>query len=249
MRVLIADDEVHIIDELKYIISSYDPEISIDSCVSGTEALNMIRQKEPDMAFLDIEMPKLNGLELGNILKEMKKSIYIVYVTAYDQFAVEAYKTGARGYVLKPFADDEIKEQLTQAEQYIMERNILQGGEAAPGKRREYKSHIAGCLNERTYIIDVNDVNLAYASNRKVFIKTRDATYDFSKSLYALESMLNPNMFMRCHRNFIVNISKVSEIVSWFNSTYKLILNDQDKTEVPISRNYIEAFRKKLGMR
>ncbi len=115
MRVLITDDEEHVILELEYILQQI-PEVEVlKSCFSGDEALESISRLKPDVVFLDIEMPGLSGIQLGHFLKSTKKPPYIIYVTAHEKFAVEAFKVGARGYVLKPFSEDDIREQIRLA--------------------------------------------------------------------------------------------------------------------------------------
>ena len=122
IKVLIADDEPHVCKELEYIIGMDDELKIIKICHNGADALEQISKLQPNLVFLDIEMPGLNGIQLGYYLKNMKQQPYLIFVTAYGKFAVEAFKVGAKGYVLKPFSEDEVREQIRQAVDFINDR-------------------------------------------------------------------------------------------------------------------------------
>lgn len=251
VKILIADDERHICQELNYIINNFDSDVKVKSASSGTEALSIIQKDNPEIIFLDINMPGINGIDLAQIIKEMNKQPYIVYITAYDQYAVDAFKVGAKGYILKPFLDKEIIEHLQQALNYIKVKGAEEVNASPIEKIKEktyYLHHLAGIINGKTYIVNVNDIRFVYANNRSVYFNTKNTEYLLQNTLSYIESKLNPEQFVRCHRNFIVNINQVRELVPWFNSTYIFVLNDDKKTEIPISRSYKDQIKQLFGM-
>jgi Response regulator of the LytR/AlgR family len=235
-KVLIADDEHHVCEELKYIIAREEDIEIAKICNTGAEALAQISRLQPEIVFLDIEMPGLNGIQLGYYLKNLRQQPYIIYVTAYGKFAVEAFKVGAKGYILKPFAEEEVREQIRQALEYIdLRAQNKNKGEVIP------KTKLSVNNNGKFMLIDQHDIVLAYANDRSVYVRTNGKNFLVSHSLSELEAYLKPEVFFRCHRNYIINITKVREVIPWFNSTY--ILEMEDATQVPVSRTNVKYIK------
>lgn len=245
VKVLLADDEDHICKELEYVLSQEANVEIVAICNDGDETLQSITQLKPDIVFLDIDMPGINGIKLGQYLKDFRHPTYIIYVTAYDKFAVEAFKVGAKGYILKPFAYEEVLEQLHAAIAYLEELQHSQTTKEPPPTRM---LHIVGSADGKMYMFNQNDLLMLYAKDRSVFLRAKGKDYFSQKSLSELEGRLNPDLFFRCHRNYIVNLQKIKEIVPWFNSTYLLILDDNTKIEVPVSRSFIRRFKELAGL-
>jgi len=245
VRILIADDEVHVCNDLEYIVTKHIPQADISICFNGTEVIKSLSSFIPDLVFLDIEMPGLNGMEIGGLFKNIKTLPHLVYVTAYEQFAVEAVNIGAKGYVLKPFYDSEIIAHLDKALHDLQKK----GAQTAPTVPQEERSHIVASLGSHKYVLRVQDIVAISSIKRQVFVHTDDKDYTYQESLSTLESVFSPKQFFRCHRSYLVNIGWVREIKAWSNGTYVLVLSDRRKTEIPVSRNYVESFRKAFGMR
>lgn len=247
LKVLIADDEEHIRMELQYILKQI-PELEIISmCTSGDEALDAIMEKSPDIVFLDINMPMLNGIKLGYYLKKVKEPPYIIYITAHEEHAVDAFKVGARAYILKPFADSEIMEQVYTAKTYMEERKLL----------KRYDRHknsnntpviVSGEVDGRIYPVDEKDIKLVYTEDRKVHLLTDNHDLLTHYTLTQLEMKLSSNMFFRCHRQYLVNLYKIKEIHPWFKGTYILIIDHPERIEVPVSRGAVKEFKKRAGI-
>jgi len=240
VRVLITDDEEHVIIELEYILSQIHEVEVLKSCFSGDEALESISRLKPDVVFLDIEMPGLSGIQLGHFLKSTKNPPYIIYVTAHEKFAVEAFKVGARGYVLKPFSEDDIREQIRLAADNIAETERTLS--PATSKKVAQLPKVGVEINGRFTLLDQQDIMMAYANDRLVFFRVEEKDYISQFSLSELENRFQRDMFFRCHRNYIVNLYKVKEVVPWFNNTYMLLMND-NKTQVPVSRSQRTAIK------
>ncbi len=244
MRILVADDEKHICEELEYILKQYDDFQIVASCSAGDEALDSICRLQPDIVFLDIAMPGLDGIKLGHYLKNLKKSPYIIYITAYDEHAVEAFKVGAKGYVLKPFTEEEIKENLENALKHLNKETVVQS--APPESSCREFTRISAELNGKFLLLDQEDILMIYAENRSVYIRCEN-NFRSNFSLTELEKKLNPNMFFRCHRNYIINLYRIKEVAPWFNNTYLLRMDDET-TEVPVSRTKVKELKVIIGM-
>jgi DNA-binding LytR/AlgR family response regulator len=236
VKVLIADDEAYICKELEYIISKNNDLKIVKICHNGSEALEQISKLQPEIVFLDIEMPGLNGIQLGYYLKSMKRQPYLIFVTAYGGFAVDAFKVGAKGYVLKPFSEEDVEEQVRQAIEYLERQNPL------PCRWRDIpKTKIPVQDNGKFRLLDQQDILVAYANDRAVFVRSGGTDFLVDFSLSELEGHLQATMFVRCHRNYIVNVNKVKELIPWFNSTYMLAM--EDGTNVPVSRAHVKMIR------
>lgn len=235
-KVLIADDEPHVCKELEYIIGRENELKIVKVCHNGTEALEQISKLQPDLVFLDIEMPGLSGIQLGYYLKSMKRQPYLIFVTAYGEFALDAFKVGAKGYILKPFSEEDVQEQIRLATEYL-ERQT-----PAPAKGHEIpKTKIPVQDKGKFMLIDQQNILLAYANDRAVYVHADGMAFMVDFSLSELECHLQKSMFIRCHRNHIVNITKVKEIVPWFNSTYLLVM--EGGINVPVSRAHVKMIR------
>jgi DNA-binding LytR/AlgR family response regulator len=224
LKVLIADDEEHTRIEIQYIIENI-PDLEIVSvCASGDEVMDVIIDKSPEMMFLDIDMPGLNGIKLGNYLKKIKNPPYIVYVTAHEKYAVDAFKVGAKAYILKPFADSEIIEQVSDAKLYIEEQRILVEHNGTKDVKKD-SVIISGELDNKIYPVNEKDIKLVYSKNREVYLLTDKNTLLTHYTLSELENKLSSDLFIRCHRQYLVNMYKIKEINPWFKGTYLIIMD------------------------
>ena len=242
-NVLIADDEDHICRELQYIIEKDGRLDVLSVCNTGREALEDICRLQPAIAFLDIDMPGMNGIELGNCLRQVKKPPYLVYVTAYGQYAVHAFKVGARGYVLKPFLERDISDQIDAALESLQEKQGIQqkdGVEKFVASNRINK--IAVELDGKYGLLDQQEILMAYAQKRLVYLRAHEQTYTTKYSLSELEGKLNRDLFLRCHRNYIINLNRVKEVLPWFHSTFLLVMDD-GQTQIPVSRAHVAKLK------
>lgn len=248
---LIADDEEHVCMELQYMLAKFPDIEVVKICSDGDAALEAIIALKPDIVFLDIAMPGLNGIQLGQVLRTTGHTPYITYVTAYENHAVDAFKVGAKGYILKPFSQGDIEEQINRSRNYF--QNLKRAGaEPLPDRVQAIQQgakadlpYVAVESNGKYILVAQSDIVLAYANDREVFLRTGEKEYPCSHSLSELEQSLQPLNFFRCHRNYIVNIHHIKEIQPWFHGTYQLILADNLAT-VPVSRSKVKEFRGKF---
>jgi len=249
IRTLIVDDEYPARQELRYLLGEI-PEIEVvGEAATASEALALIRAVDYSLLFLDIEMPGLSGLELAKEINALPRPPYIVFVTAYDEYALKAFEVNAVDYLLKPIEAKRLKKAIDKVKKLIQENGLNRGEEKiAPMREGGKLDRIPAEKGGKTVLIGEQDIIFAFTEQDYVYLKTFQDKYFTRFTLKELEARLNPTVFFRCHRCFIVNLQKVREIVPFFNGTYTLVVDDKDKSEVPVSRAQAKKLRKILGL-
>lgn len=253
IRCVIIEDEIPAAEELKYLISQNDNFIVEDMAYNGESGFELINRTHPDVVFMDINMPVQNGVELAKKVKEMDNTIIIVFVTAYDEHAVKAFELNALDYILKPV--DDIRLQLTLDRVQKKWRLKNSPKDELPEmisqiiSKLETKEHackkIPCELRGKIVLVDLRDIYFCYIEGEKTYIKTKKECYLTGYTLNQIEKKSN---FFRAHRSYLVNLDNVKELFSWFNGTYKLVMNDVEDSEVPISRNNVKRLKELLGI-
>ena len=242
--VLIADDEEHVHLEIEHLIAEIPWVKEIYFANNGIDALAAITEKQPKVVFLDIDMPGLDGIKLGQVISKMLNPPYIMYVTAYDKYALDAFKVNAVAYLLKPIDSVEFKSKIRHLEKSIFgeEETILESNDDNYAKKINCK------VDDGYVFFEQKDIVLAYAKDRKVFLHSKGKIENYGGTLSSLEKKLDSKHFMRCHRNFIVNIDYLEEVSSWFNGTYILKVKGIEDLNVIVSRNYLKTFKKRMSL-
>ncbi|SFD15037.1 two component transcriptional regulator, LytTR family [Bacillus sp. 491mf] len=243
MRILVVDDEMLARDELKYLLYRTKEVDIIDEADSVEEALEKLMESKPDLVFLDIQLSDDNGFEIANILKKMKQPPAIVFATAYDQYAIQAFEVDALDYILKPFDEERIVQTIKKFKKRKQHEMEEKQEVHAPDVSSRMKK-LALSIDESIVLVNIEDIVYAGLLDGKVIVKTICDTYATHDTLVILEKRLPQMNFLRVHRSFIVNINHISEIQPWFNSTYNLIMKDDSK--VPVSRTYAKELKKQL---
>ncbi|HOV80410.1 MAG TPA: LytTR family DNA-binding domain-containing protein [Bacillota bacterium] len=262
LKVLIVDDEYPARQELRYALSNFDNVEIVGEAANAQEALALIKALDYQILFLDISMPGMSGLELGAAIQELPRRPYIIFVTAYDEYAVSAFEVNAVDYILKPVEPKRLKKAIDKVIKLTQEtsfaESLVDSREDQVSREREAKSpgqfhsqikidRITAEKQGKTFLVRESDIFYAFTEQDYVYIKT------FSDKLYTrftlkeLEARLNPQVFFRTHRCYLVNLHKVKEIVPFFNGTYNLIVEDKERSEVPVSRAQGKKLRKILG--
>ena len=244
LKVFIVDDEPLARDELKYLlIQSKQVEI-VGEAESFEEAIIHIPNQKADLAFLDIELGDDNGLQLAQQLHTLVPTLNIVFATAYDEYAFQAFELNALDYILKPFDENQIRRMLDKINkvQKIGKKDHQSSATLSGHKMRK----IAVQADDRIILIDSATIMFAESSEGKCTIKTTENEYKINETLIMLEKKLNLGPFIRVHRSFIVNIDHITEIQPWFNSTYNLIM--KDGSQVPVSRTYVKELKSLLEL-
>ena len=251
MKVLVVDDEALSRDELKYLL---EPFSNIEVCgeaANGEKALEVYYYLKPEVIFLDIQMPGMGGLAVAKKLMQEKIPPTIVFATAYDKHAIKAFELNAVDYLLKPFSQERICQTVLKlekkqcAQSYLvsrLEQLLNKMEQEIPRQESLHKFTVED--NERIKIINYADLIFAYIEGRHVFLKTSNNVYRSNLSMTALENRLPKPPFFRCHRGYIVNMSRVQEIHTWFNGTYQLILDDEENSKVSVSRLHVKEMKK-----
>ena len=254
LRALIVDDEYPARQELRFMLEQLKNVEIVGEAAGAGEALKLIQALDYDILFLDINLPGINGLELAEKLQKMPKSPHIIFITAYDQYALEAFDVNAVDYIIKPInsvrlrrAINRIEEKKPKCEMSGEKRKVEPGNttvdmitNAFPLKTNKLIANRDGKL----ILVDADDVFFAYIRGDDVYLKTQSGEMHTKYSLKELETKLNKERFVRTHRSFIVNINQIKEIMPFFNGTVILVMKDKEKSEVPVSRNQVKRIRK-----
>lgn len=249
-KVVIVDDERIMAEEVKTMIVELYPDIQIAGvCHDGKTALQMITKLKPDVVFLDIEMPGMNGLQVAEQLAKLEDVPVIIFVTAFDEFALRAFAVNAVDYILKPLDERDIQRVMKKVKK-LMEHDVKRVSvESASLIKPKYTRKFSVVKGDRMEIIDSENIQLIYAKDRLVFISTLDGeTYQAKLTLHDFESRLPPEKFFRCHRNYIININEIKQIATWFKKGYLLILKGSENLEVPVGRAYVSKMKEYIEL-
>ena len=247
LTALIVDDEALARDELAYLLKDF-PDIEIAaSAANGLEAIDLIENIEPDLVFLDVQMPGLDGLGVIRRLREKDAPLpYFILATAFDNYAVDAFQVEAFDYLLKPVEKERLAATLDRARRALAARPLR--SEAAeievPRPAGGYKNKVLVRRDNRNWIVDAADIVYATIDDGIITVVTTalhgESTY---KTIEELQTSLDPDMFWRVHRSWLVNINRIREVIPWFKSSFQLRMDDKKGTEVPVSRVQTKRLR------
>ena len=215
------------------------PDVEVVATASnGIEAVQLIMDLEPDLVFLDVQMPGLDGM--GVIRKLREKGVplpYFVMATAYDQYAVEAFKWEALDYLLKPVEKDRLAQAIDRARKWVAEKQKAAPAELPPPKPSLQRTKLLVKSNQRNFIVDAQDVVYATIEDGLITVVASAIEGQSNyRTIEELQSNLDPDMFWRVHRSYLVNIHRIKEVIPWFKSSFQLRMDDKKQTEIPVSR-------------
>jgi two-component system response regulator LytT len=251
LHCIIVEDEVPAAQELKYVISQYH-EIVVDDIISnGEDGIRYVRSRRPNAVFVDINMPLKNGVELAREIKNFDNLIDIIFVTAYEEHAVEAFRLYALDYVLKPFdekrIDITVNRLIDKWRQKSMEDvrvpEMIEEIMSRIDKEKKIVKKMPCEKNGKIFLVNIKEIYFCFTKDEKTYVKTSRGVYVIGYSLYQIEEKTS---FFRTHRSYLVNMDNIKEMYSWFNGTYKLIMDDDENSEIPISRNNVKKLKKYL---
>jgi two-component system LytT family response regulator/two-component system response regulator LytT len=247
---IVVDDEKLASDELAYQLKEF-PDVEIIATASdGLEAVQLIVDLEPDLVFLDMQMPGLDGM--GVIRKLHEKEIplpYFVMATAYDQYAVEAFKWEALDYLLKPVEKDRLSQAIERARKGIADKQKVAPAELPPPKPSLQRTKLLVKNNQRNFIVDAQDVVYATIEDGLITVVASSLEGQSNyRTIEELQSNLDPDMFWRVHRSYLVNIHRIKEVIPWFKSSFQLRMDDKKQTEIPVSRVQTKRLRALLKL-
>lgn len=244
------DDEKLASDELAYLLREFDDIEIVATAANGLDAVKLIEDLEPDLVFLDVQMPGLDGMSVLRKLREKNIPLpYFVMATAYDQYAVEAFRWDALDYVLKPVERERLALAVDRARASIAERAKAAQPEPAPVKPSLQRTKLLVRSQQRNFIVDAQDVVYATIDDGLItVVATNMEGQSNYRTIEELQSNLDPDMFWRVHRSYLVNIHRIKEVIPWFKSSFQLRMDDKKQTEVPVSRAQTKRLRALLKL-
>jgi|SRR5579863_1757988 two-component system response regulator LytT len=246
---VLVDDEKLASEELAYQLKEFTDIEVVATASNGIEAVKLIVDLEPDLVFLDVQMPGLDGM--GVIRKLRDKNIplpYFVMATAYDQYAVEAFRWEALDYLLKPVDKDRLAMAVERARKGIAEKQKTTA-ELPPPKPSLQRTKLLVRNNHRNFIIDAQDVVYATIDDGLItVVATALEGQSNYRTIEELQSNLDPEMFWRVHRSYLVNIHRIREVIPWFKSSFQLRMDDKKQSEIPVSRVQTKRLRALLKL-
>lgn len=238
-KCIIVEDEFPAREELKYFLSLYE-EIELEREFDNPiDALKFIQNNNVDVIFLDINMPELDGMSLGKIITKLNPDLKIIFITAYKDYAAEAFEIKAFDYLLKPYSEARINEVLS---------NLENSKISSVPKENNKLNKITVMLGEKMIVLSIDEICYIEIIEKESLIYTKDFSYTSKLNLSKWEELLPKNKFYRTHRSYIVNLDKIREIEPWFNGTYILKI-ENIKSKIPVSRNNIKEFKELLSIK
>lgn len=237
LKVLIADDDPATAAYLKKVIEEVPGAEVVSIAGDGREAIRLAEIYRPDVVFLDIDMPGMNGLDAARELAEMRPGLFFVFATAFPEFALKAFELYSFDYILKPFDEARIRRTVRRLRDKISEE-LSRESQQSPGILIE--------VDKQKIFINPEEILYAESRRRKVFIKTEKGEYLATGDLNRIEQKLNPLVFFRCHKGFLVNLKKVKAIIPSGRS-YDIILESGDR--IFLSREKEKELRERFAIK
>lgn len=255
---IVVDDEPLARAELNFLLKAHPDIHVVAEARNGIEALQLIKEHQPDLVFLDVAMPGQNGLEVIRRLLDKKSKLkvpHVIFATAFDQYAVQAFELNAMDYLLKPIDKTRLAQSL-QRVRHLMEASAnaadtleellrtLQA-QSKPAQQSKLLLRTSG----RLLLVDAKDLIFAAIEEGRIRLATRDLEGESNyRTIEELQTALDPSMFWRVHRSYLVNVNHIKEVVPWFKSTYQLRMGDRKNTEIPVSRAQTKRLRELLNL-
>ncbi len=247
MKAFLVDDEPLARERLRSLLAHSENEIEIaGESGQASDAVEQINELKPDVVFLDIQMPGLDGFDVVSLLQ--KPLPYIVFVTAYDQYAIKAFEVHALDYLTKPVRLERLKECVNRLRDFsTLKTNQSESLERALEEQKEKPLHVLTAKKGRgIHILDINDVFYIEADDKLLFAHTSDAKYRVEGTLDLLEKRLSDGRFIRSHRSYLVNVKFISELIPWFSGSYEIKL--KNGVQIGVSRRRVKDLKAQLGI-
>ena len=254
LRTVVVDDEQLAREEVCFLLGGIDGVEVVGQAADGVEALDVIQAENPDLVMLDVQMPGITGFEVARRLLQAGLGAQLVFVTAYDQHAIEAFNVNAVDYLLKPVEADRLATAVERVRRRL-------GAERGAGRseldrllqmlaqRQEHREQLAVRISDRFLLIQADEVVHASVENDVITVVTNSLSGTSNyRTLDELQARLDPAVFWRVHRSHLVNINKIKEIVPWFSRNYILKMKDAKGSEIPVSRSQTKRLREYLKL-
>lgn len=246
MKAILIDDEPLARSIVKEYLQHYPQIEVVQECNDGFEGVKAIMQHQPDLIFLDIQMPKISGFEMLELIEEPPA---VIFTTAFDEYAIKAFENNAVDYLLKPFSRERFDKAIrkwTEQKNKPAEKpdtsSLLESAAQLPQQNRRIVVKIAG----RIRIIPVDEVHFLEASDDYVKIHTKDGSFIKNRTMGSFEQVLDTQQFVRCHRSYMVNVQFITRLDPYEKESYLAILKSAEK--IPVSKTGYVKLRKVLGL-
>jgi two-component system, LytTR family, response regulator LytT len=262
LKTVLVDDEPLAREELGFLLDQVGGVDVVAEADNGLDAVSTIERLRPDLVFLDVQMPGLTGFEVARRLVTTGARAQIVFVTAFDQHAIEAFEVNAVDYLLKPVDPQRLEIAVQRVRRRIaaerapsgdggtaIDADALQRIVQAVAERQNRRERLAVKVGERFLLVQADDILYASLADESITVATGQfhGTSNY-RTLDELQARLDPDVFWRVHRSHLVNINKIKEIVPWFSRNYILRMKDDKATEIPVSRTQTRRLREYLKL-
>ena len=254
VRTVVVDDEQLAREELCFLLGQVGQVEVVAQASNGIEALRVIEEEGPDLVMLDVQMPGLTGFEVARRLLRMGGEAQIVFVTAYDQYAIEAFEVNAVDYLLKPVEQGRLGTTVDRVRKRIQADRPAARGDLdrvlqLVGERQDLREQLALKVGDRFLLVQSDEVVHASVEDDVITVETNSLSGTSNyRTLDELQAHLDPAVFWRVHRSHLVNINKIKEIVPWFSRNFLLRMRDGKGTEIPVSRSQTKRLRDYLRL-
>ncbi|EHJ57061.1 hypothetical protein HMPREF9318_00733 [Streptococcus urinalis FB127-CNA-2] len=234
MNILIVDDEPLARNELTFLLKRFSSKNQINEASNIREAQSCLLQEQYDLVFIDIHLGKESGMTLAKIMNQMKKPPKIIFATAYDQYALEAFEQNAQDYLLKPYDYDRLCKSLEKVTNHIQKSKSHQ----------ESRQVFSVCYDEKVVMVKKQEIISIEAMQGKTILYTPKTSFYSDQTLQKWLSKLPKDQFLKVHRSYIINIREIKTIEPWFNQTLRLHMSNHQA--IPVSRSHVKMLKSKL---
>jgi two-component system LytT family response regulator len=253
IRSFLLDDEPLAVKRLTRLLNATGRVEIIGAGTDPVEALPLIARDKPDVLFLDIQMPGMTGFEL---LSKIDPQPLIVFTTAWDQYALQAFEVNSVDYLLKPIEAQQLDRALNKVERVVrgnqarpdVQQLLAKWAAAVDKAQPEYMERVASRTGDRVELVELSRVTHFFASEKLTWAATPAKNYIVDYTIQDLERKLDPKRFVRAHRSALVNVEYIHELHTWFAGKMLLRLKDEKHTEIAVSRDRVHAVKERLGI-
>ncbi|HWR38318.1 MAG TPA: LytTR family DNA-binding domain-containing protein [Patescibacteria group bacterium] len=251
LRAVVVDDEFPAREELKSLLQETGEVELVGEAEDGDEVAVLLDRYRPDVVFLDIEMRNQNGMVTAGEIMEREFPPAVVFTTGYSQYAVRAFALNAVDYILKPYSLERVNTCIAKLQK--MKIDAVENGEIVADNVTStpdsHFTHLSVWSKDRILILRPQDIFFARADeNRQTLLQTVKGPITTKITLRELEVMLREQRFLRTHKSFLVNLTKVVEVIPWFNNTYMLVLEGVMENNIPVARHYMKEFNQLMNI-
>jgi two-component system LytT family response regulator/two-component system response regulator LytT len=251
IRCIIVDDEKPARDEIKYLLSTKEQLELVGEGENGVDAMNLIVSEKPDVVFCDINMPLLNGIEVAKMIIKKQIDTQLVFITAYDEYAIQAFELCAVDYLLKPIRDerfDQTIDKITKGlKNHVEDTHKMEKLLATYKATGEKSNHLCLYREGLLYPVKLSEVIYIHSEEKMAYFHTEKGIFESTKALTEIEDLLPESEFFKCHRSYIINLNTIESIIPWFNRTYRVKLYGVEE-EIPVSRSQTNKLKEYLNI-